>query len=760
MSPSRRTSFPSKHLFLHLTIHLMKSSSLFLTLPLAASLAVVSCKKEPSVTPVTTLPSAEPTAPDATTESPVVPTPHVAPSDRASKLGFAQMLPKDTETLLLVQNGAELVKRFKGSKFYGFLSSQNPGIDAMVEGKGAEGVAPMDFLGQEFFLATGKNTGEQSAHLVCFSNRQNYFQFRNLLTMVISSLKDEETDLEMLGEEGPLFDMVKDPQSGLGLLKKSESPPIWLGCKTTTANREKVLQAFKDMTANLAVAGASAEEMKFEVEGRNFEGHQIVGKKLVEDLKADQALMERMDEKLEKDVQAELWKILAEKNIIAVTGVVNDYVVLFLGSRKEDLRFATTPSESFAASQALAFVDPYLEKNPVAVAYSDKSVLEGLSSGNGISVIAQAMRDAIAGNGKVDTREIEALLDVIGEREKELTSMIKFSNFGAVAMLDEGFKIETFGGSNSPNIQTEAKNQMGSLESHKDTAIFANWTGNAAYGVKANAYLESLVETTYAVTKNVSTWEVKDNPSFDSFKQYFNMFEENFSDDTVKLWQAMSVDMSGGLGNESAVVVDLSGEMPPLPNVPQELVKSGKFPRVSWVKPVKDRAKLAAAWDQMNASGESIMKQVSAMMESEQAMPKPMSSKENGLVTWFFAGPLFTDDFAPSVTLDDKWFVLSSSKKHAVGLAQEAALSKTGKTGAYLSVKFDALRACAEHWLKAVDENKETIFEDNKSAAGDFTANQKMIKDSLNALSELDNMTLHTRKESGTDRTSFHLKTR
>jgi hypothetical protein len=87
-------------------------------------------------------------------------------------------------------------------------------------------------------------------------------------------------------------------------------------------------------------------------------------------------------------------------------------------------------------------------------------------------------------------------------------------------MLDEGFKIETFGGSNSPNIQTEAKNQMGSLESHKDTAIFANWTGNAAYGVKANAYLESLVETTYAVTKNVSTWEVKDNPSFDSFKQY------------------------------------------------------------------------------------------------------------------------------------------------------------------------------------------------------------------------------------------------
>lgn len=194
--------------------------------------------------------------------------------------------------------------------------------------------------------------------------------------------------------------------------------------------------------------------------------------------------------------------------------------------------------------------------------------------------------------------------------------------------------------------------------------------------------------------------------------------------------------------------------------MPQELVKAGKFPRLSWVKPVKDRAKLTAAWDKMNSSGESIMKQISAMMEAEQAMPKPMSSKENGLTTWFFAGPLFTDDFAPSVTLDDKWFVASTSKTHAVNLAQQANTSSEGKTGAYMSVKFDALRACADHWLKAVDENKEAIFEGNESAAGDFTANQKMIKDSLNAMSELDEMSLHTRKESGTDRTSFHVKTR
>ena len=70
------------------------------------------------------------------------------------------MLPKDTETLLLVQNGAEVVKRFKGSKFYGFLKSQNPGVDDVVEGDGTGGLTPLDFVGQEMFLATGKSTGE------------------------------------------------------------------------------------------------------------------------------------------------------------------------------------------------------------------------------------------------------------------------------------------------------------------------------------------------------------------------------------------------------------------------------------------------------------------------------------------------------------------------------------------------------------------------------------------------------------------------
>lgn len=738
----------------------MKSKTYLLTLPLAAAIAVVACRKSTPAPVSAPSTAGSPTTGAVPDSSPDINLPPVNPNVRASKLGFAQRLPKDTETLVLVQNGAEAIKRFQSSKMYSFIKSQNPGVDAIVDGDGTEGLKPLDILGQEFFLATGKTTGEQTTNLLHAYDRHSYFQMRNTLSMVISSMKGEEPDLSMLSSEGTMIDVLKDPESGVALLKKSEMPPLYLGCKTTPENREKVVQAFSAMTANLAVAGAAVEEVSFEVDGKTFSGNQVIGKKLVEDMKANASMMESLEENMEKETLDELMKVVAEKNLIVVSGVVDDYVVLFAGSRKEDLKFAASPTESFAGSAALAFVDPYLEKNPTMIAYSDKAVIDGLLSSDGIATIANALRDAIAGNGKVDTREIEAMLDVVSEREKELTALTKSSTLGMVAFFEEGFKIETFGGTNSPNIQSEVQNRLGDVGASTDTAIFVNWTANPVYGIKANAYLESLVETAYAITKNVSTWEVEESESFDGFKQYFAMFEENYSDDMVKLWQALSVDMSDGFGNESAFVVDLKGEMPPLPNVPQELVKAGKFPRLSFVKPVKDRAKLVAAWGKINASGENIMKQVSTMMGSDQAMPKPMSSKENGLVTWFFSGPLFTDDFAPSVTLDDKWFVASTSKKHAVELAQKAENSSSGKTGAYMVVKFDALRACAEHWLKAVDENKATIFEGNESAADDFTANQKMIKDGLNAVSELEEMTLHVRKESGMDRSTFHLKTR
>lgn len=740
----------------------MKNKLSIIAYPVAAALVVASCKKTPpapTTAPVNTAASdVEQTAP----EQPAAPP--VAPVDRASKLGFAQMLPKDTETLVLVQNGKEVVKRIKNSKMFGFAKSQNPAIDSAMSDDGTGGLTALDFLGDELFLATGKSTDVQTGHLMKASNRSNYFQFRSILEMVIASAKGEEPDMESLDPINAQIALVQDAETGLALLKASEMPPSYIGVKCTKENQEKIQQAFSGMIGNLATQnelGDALEEITIEKDGRSFKGSKLVGKKLVAQWRGNEGLMSMLEQKVDQATLDELFTLLGEKNVIAVSGSVNDYVVGFFGSREEDLQLAATPADSFATSDNLKFVDSFLEKNPVLVSYAKGSVISAITNNSGISYLTDAFRDALASNGEVDTREIEALLDVVKEREREMSSSLKISDLGMVGYFEEGFKLETFGGSNTPSIIASANNKLGALGDGKDVAVFANWTSNPAYTIKTNEYLESLTETMYAIAKNVSTWEVgEENQGFAAFKQYVTMFDETFSEHIVGAWDAMSTDFPAGLGNETAFVIDLNGEMPPIPNVPQELVKSGKFPRISYLKPVKDRSKLASAWEKINQSGESIMGELSKQMQQDQAMPKPMSSKEDGLVTWFFAGPLFTDDFAPSVTLDDKWFVASTSKKHAVDLTKLAASSTSGKTGAFMRVDFDALKACAEHWVKAVDENKDAIFESNPSAAEDFTENKKMIMDGLKAFGEMDELTLHTREEGSTSRSTIHFKTR
>jgi acyl transferase domain-containing protein len=52
---------------------------------------------------------------------------------------------------------------------------------------------------------------------------------------------------------------------------------------------------------------------------------------------------------------------------------------------------------------------------------------------------------------------------------------------------------------------------------------------------------------------------------------------------------------------------------PAIPGVPQPVVDEAKFPRISMIAPVKDRAKLKASWEKMNTSATGILAKMSEM---------------------------------------------------------------------------------------------------------------------------------------------------
>ena len=136
-------------------------------------------------------------------------------------------------------------------------------------------------------------------------------------------------------------------------------------------------------------------------------------------------------------------------------------------------------------------------------------------------------------------------------------------------------------------------------------------------------------------------------------------------------------------------------------------------------------------------------------------MQKPMSSERGGNTTWFFPMPFLTDDFVPSVTVCDKWFAASTSKNQALDLIAKAETPGETRSGFWLSLNFKTLEKYAKETYKTIDENSEDVM---GKAITDKEG--KLIKDSIIVLSDLDKLTIHSRREGAVLRSSVHFKTR
>ncbi|OYV05344.1 MAG: hypothetical protein CFE26_12090, partial [Verrucomicrobiales bacterium VVV1] len=345
-----------------------------------------------------------------------------------------------------------------------------------------------------------------------------------------------------------------------------------------------------------------------------------------------------MDKALGAEVADQLIAAIAKKNLIAASGTLGDYVILFMGTTPEDCQLVADVKDSLASTDSLAFADAYASKDLAALLYGSDGMMDTFqNSMGGLVDVVDGVRDGLAGGeGLGDTRDLEALLQLVGEREQALSKLASADTYGLVSFFEEGVKVETFGGGDNGALDWKAKPVLGGLGESSDVVLFANFTSETAYDEKAKAYAESLVEATYAVAKKVSEVPVE-SEELKQFKDGMKLFDEKFRIDTLSLLESLRGGFASGLGNESALVVDLKGSVPTIPGIPQVLVDKGRFVRASWITPVTDRSKVSDSWVKMNESTTRILKTISEMTQEEIPMQKPMSSEKNGYTTWFFS---------------------------------------------------------------------------------------------------------------------------
>lgn len=766
----------------------MKKRAIWLVVP-AVAIGLGACKKKEEVK-VPEAPAAVETpapTPATPTPAPAAKTPALSPEERAAKLGFVKHLPQDTEVVMAFHNGSKSAGRIKSSKLWKLVQAEmgmigGAGADApadqeemdedfeLPEGEqdataqaapeaseppAPEPMGPAALFGTEFTVALGKTAGEQTGNLLTLNRRMGYFQMRALAKSFVASVKSGDFSSvsdALSAQYGPeLFkDLLADPESGIALFEKMKMPPLYIAFRTTADEREAAAQQLSGLITNLAMLGEMVEPVEVEKAGAKFTGQKISGAKISATMAEEREGMEKMMDPAAVD---KLLAAIAKKDLVIASGTLGDYAVLFIGSSTDDMNFATDTASSLVASDALAFTDPYASKELAALIYGQKGALDTLTaSTGGLSDMAGGLRDGLAGSeGLGDTRDLETLLRMVGERESALRKLAVNDSLGMVAFFEDGLKIECQGGSDNGAVDWKSPNQLASLGDSEDVVLFANMTADAAYDEKARAYLEALMETAYAAAMKVSELKV-DDAKMAQFTETAKMFDTKFRPDVVAMWDTLSGDFGNSLGNESALIIDLKGSMPALPGVPQPVVDEAKFPRISLVAPVTDRAKLAASWQQMNASTTSIMAKISELTKQDIPMQKPISSDKDGFTTWFFSMPFFNDDFMPSVTVGDKWFAASTSKNQALDLVNKAAKGGETRNGLWLTVNFNALRKFSDETIKVLEKNKDALGMDSD----DLKKAAKIIS----ATEDMDKLTVHARREGGVLRSSVHFKTR
>ncbi|MEO8616345.1 MAG: hypothetical protein ABI600_14470 [Luteolibacter sp.] len=751
----------------------MKNRATWLIIPVLA-VGLGACKKKEE--------AQAPAAPAAVAEAPVklVPAPAVPPKapamsaeERAAKLGFAKHLPQDTESVVSFYNGSKTAERVKSSKLWKLIEKQMGGgmvdlDDEDTEPKieearkpdapAEEPVGPAMLFGTEFSIAMGKSAGEQVGNLLTLNRRVSYFQFRGIAKAFVAAAKNGDAkDIEHAFTNGYgkelATDLLKDPESGIALLEKAKVPPMYFAFRAKESQRAEALQQLSGLIANLGMLGEMATAVDVEKAGQKFEGFKISGAKISANIAAER---DDMDKTLGTATVDQLLAALAKKDIVILSGTIGDYALLFIGSSLDDLNFASDSGHSLVAGDSLAFSDAYAGKDLAALVYGQKAALDTLyASVGGLADMTNGLRDGLSGSeGLGDTRDLEAMLQIVAERESALRKLVSHESTGTVAFFEEGLKIESYGGSDSGAIDWKAANKLAHLGDSPDVVLFADMSVDATYDENARAYFESLIETAYAMAMKVAEVPME-NKEMIKFKEMTKMFDSKFRTDAVDLWDAFNGDFGKSFGGERALVVDLKGSAPAVPGIPQGVVDKAKVPRISMIRPVADRAKLAASWDKMNSGTTRILAKVSEMVGQEIPMQKPLSSEKNGLTTWFFPLPFFNDDFLPSVTVGDQWFAASTSKNQALDLIAKATAGGETRDGMWLSMNFKALETFADESYKIVDVNAEALM------GKPFTqAQKKNALAAIKSLSDLDRLTVHSRREGTVLRSSIHFKTR
>ncbi len=667
----------------------------------------------------------------------------------ATHLGIANRVPKDVDFFAAGYHASEMAREMVKE----FVKSDEIKAEDQVKFEDA-----MSYVGDEMFVFVGPSAGEK-IRMVGNTYRDLSAAWAGFAvgTMLDAlAKKDTPPDFSKLGE-GLSNGLIDQWMDALEKDSRLQVPSVVTGWKPAAGKEIECRDTLLKWLDEQLVTKKEVKVVKFETSGVAMTGFEITGREAFGDdiAKAREELAKNQEsrELLEQVSPERIERLLSALENVRFTiasGVADGRVLIYLGNGAEGFRLAASPEESLAASDDLTWSSGFADKRIVGTIYLSESmvgsVLPMLDSSNYWYAVAKAIRPPVR-----EERLFRQLLTGLADTERDLAKR-DASAWSAVCFEDNGFRIETRGGWPDPSLDFSTPLQMTDAAISQKPAIRAHWIqqrGRKDLAWKRIEYFGVLMDS---VIGELTAAE----------KPMMAMIPEGVLPRIIKeirgLNSAYRDEFRAGIGDEVALIADFQGEVPPIPGISEESVKTAKAPRFIYARPVRDRAKLDAAGKSFSQSWRSLTELACEQSGENLPLIAPHSIESNGLVTWFPPLPFIGGDFIPGVTLNDKLWMLGTSRSMAGGFAKSMTSSGSGaETGMIVEIDFVPIRDWFTDIYQRNEAEAKALSEEAPDEMKELTGEENLNRIN-DAMRRLQGLSYHQWITDGKPRTSFHVR--
>lgn len=566
--------------------------------------------------------------------------------------------------------------------------------------------------------------------------------------------------------EGPDFEDLAEGFSDdllerwLSVVEKDSKlllPSVVAGWHPGELKRAECEEAVAGMLDRMFKEEEGAEAVSFESYGAEMAGYEVRGSEVFGDMieEAREGLAERAEGTdfgggLSEERLRQFLKALEDVRFTVATGVLDGRVLVYFGDGAEGFQLAETAEDSLAAKEDLRWMEPVAGKRMAAAGYFSEEmvgcVLPWLDTSRYWEAMAGAVREPVA-----EQRLMRELLMGLAGTANGLAQRDVSAWSGAVYAGD-GWQVLTRGGIVDPSIDFEAPLKMTAAVVGMNPAFRGHWVQKRGWNDLSWKKVEYFGFILDAVGKEFAGKD--EDGAFLMAAPFFPKLTETVSG----LNHAYREEFRNGIGDEVAVFGDFLGEVPPVPGISEETVRDFTVPRFVYARPVTDRAMVSKAGETSVGVWKDAVAYANDLYGDGIPLILPQAIESGDLVTWYAPLPFIGGDFVPGLTLNDRVWMLGTSRSLAGGLAKGLEEeSGSGEPGVIIEMDFDALGKWAARAYEMGRDEAEAMAADDFDE-GEMERMEKSADGMMEAFSRLESLRYRHWLEDGRPRTSLEVR--